>query len=172
DSVDGLRQVIRSFGELQQNYLLTGIIFVFLVFVATTLFKIIKNSINEIWNIRSLPERNLLRMLRSRAISVAVILLGGILFFALQLIDAGRHMLSKYLLDSLPATSPYLGDFAGIVVVMLLSALWFYVLFLYLPNGRPARKIAVGGAVITAILFTAGKLILRALLSPGRVNSF
>jgi membrane protein len=166
--MDSIRQAIRSFRELQENYILTAVIFTFLLFVATTLFKIIKGSINEIWNIRGGPRQSLILMLRSRGISVAVILLGGILFFAIQLIDSGRQLVGRYL----PHSGFHLGNMLSIVIVVLVSTLWFYVLFVYLPDGRPARRIAIGGAAITAVLFYVGKLILRSLLSPGRLNSF
>jgi len=172
ESMGSIVQAIRSFRALQDNYLLTAGIFVFLLFVATTLFKIIKNSINEIWNIRSTKQGNFVIMVKSRAASVLVILLGGILFFAVQILDAWRLMLSQYLVDSLTASGIYFNRFLGIGLVVLVSTLWFYVLFSFLPDGRPSRKIMLGGALITAILFNAGKLILRVLLSPGKVNSF
>lgn len=172
ESMDSILQAIRSFRLLQHNLLLTAVIFVFLVFVATTLFKIIRNSINEIWNIRHVARGNLWGLLRSRAISVAVILLGGILFSAIQLIDTGRHLLSLYLMNNLPVSGIPVSGMLHTIVVVLVSTLWFYVLFMFLPDGRPHAKIALGGAAITAVLFNTGKWILQQLLSPGRVNNF
>jgi membrane protein len=172
ESMDSILQAIRSFSALQHGYLFTAGVFVFLLFVATTLFKVIRNSINEIWGVRSTPHGKLLVMLKSRIVSVAVILLGGILFLAVQFIDAGQHMFSAYLIDNLPDTTFYLGRGLKVLLAILISTAWFYVLFSFLPDGRPSRKIALSGAVITAILFSIGKWILGILLSPGNVNSF
>ena len=172
ESMDSILQAIRSFRALQHGYLFTAGVFLFLLFVATTLFKVIRNSVNEIWGIRSTPHGNLIVMLKSRAVSVAVILFGGILFLAVQFIDAGQHIFGRYLVHNLPDTTLYLGALLKVVLAVLISTAWFYVLFAFLPDGRPSRKIALGGAVITAILFNLGKWILTILLPPGQVNSF
>ncbi len=172
ESMDSIVMAIRSFRSLQQNYLLTAVIFIFLLFVATTLFKIIKNSINEIWNIRVDPGVHLLDLLKSRGISLAVILLGGLLFFGVQFVDTWLDMLSRYLERGLDDSAFFLTPVLRMAVAVIISTVWFYVLFMFMPDGRPSGRIVLGGAVITAVLFTCGKLVLGVLLSPGRVNSF
>jgi membrane protein len=172
ESMESILKTIRSFRALQYNFLLSVGIFLFLLFVATTLFKIIKNSINEIWSIRMAAHPSIGAMLRTRGVSVAVILLGGILFMSVQLVDMGRHMLSPYLMSSMKEATYYLWDVLSTVLILLVSTVWFYAVFRYLPDGRPSKKIALGGAVITAVLFNFGKLLIRLLLPPGRVNNF
>lgn len=169
DSVDSLVQVIRSFSAMQHNFLVSIAVFTFLVFVATTLFKIIKSSINEIWNIKVRPGARFSSMLRSRGISVAVILLGGILFLSTEVLAAGQGLTNSQLQQASVGPPSWLFNKA---VSVLISALWFYVLFTFLPDGAPPRKMVIGGAVITAILFNLGKAAIGATLSPGRVHSF
>lgn len=169
DSVDAIRQAIRSFSALQSGYLLSAGIFLFLLFVATTLFKVIRASINEIWRVRSRRPANLGDMLQSRAIAVAVMLLGGVLFMTTHLVDSVQH---QYLAAALPDNTSGPGRALNILVVLLVSTVWFYAVFMALPDGRPSRKVTLGGAFITAVLFSIGKIVLRVLMSPGRVAGF
>ncbi len=172
DSTASILQAIRSFRALQHNYLITICLFIFLIFVATTLFNVIRNSINQIWQVRRRPRSGILAGLQSRVFSLAVILLAGILFFAMQLIDTGRHMLGSYLVNAFPETVFYLGACLSEAIVILISAVWFFVLFMLLPDARPATKIALTGAILTSILFNIGKWVLQLLLRPGQVRSF
>lgn len=169
DSVDAIRQAIQSFSALQSGYLLTAGIFIFLLFVATTLFKIIRNSINDIWRVRSRRPANLGDMLLSRAIAVAVMLLGGILFMATHLADSVQH---RYLAAASADAISSSGRALNLIVVLLVSTVWFYTVFTAMPDGRAPRKVVLGGAFVTAVLFGIGKIVLRVLMSPGRVNGF
>ncbi len=172
ESTESILKTIRSFRALQHNYIITAALFLFLVFVATTLFKVITGSINQIWEIRRKKEGKVLSGLRERAFSLAIILLGGILFLSVQLIDAGRHLAGRSFMDVFPKTSFYLGGLLSELVVIGLSAVWFFMLFLLLPDARPHRKIMVTGALLTSVLFNLGKWILQFLLRPGKVNNF
>ena len=172
ETAASISQTIRSFLALQHNLLITSALFLFLIFVATTLFKVIKGSINEIWGIRKSSESGIVEALKSRAIAVVVILCGGLLFLAAQLVDAGQHMLGHYFKDSFPQAVFYGTKALYQVIAIGVSTVWFYLLFSFLPDARPARRVAWLGALITALLFNAGKWVLGFILKPGNVSSF
>lgn len=172
DTTASIVQTIRSFRSLQDNYLISAGIFLFLLFVATTLFKIIRDAINQLWGIRAARGRSLRAVLLSRAISLAVILAGGVLFLTVQLVDAGQQLLGRHISAGFQQASHFLGVGVNVLIVALISALWFYLLFRALPDGRPTRSIALGGAFLTGILFTAGKAVLGLLLRPVQVSNF
>src|SRR5687767_13182416 len=52
EAVHQIREILRAFRSLAHNWYVTIGGFIFLLFVATTLFKIIKGSINQIWKIK------------------------------------------------------------------------------------------------------------------------
>src|SRR5690349_8329837 len=52
EGADQMRSTARGFAHLAQNWYIAVIGLVFLGFVATTLFKVIRNTLNDIWNIR------------------------------------------------------------------------------------------------------------------------
>lgn len=172
DSTEAIIKAIRSFRELQHNSWVTAGLSIFLLFVATTLFKVIKNSINQIWKIRKKQNAGILYGLQARGLSVAVILLGGVLFLGVQLIDSGVQLLTRFFPDDYPAAALFLGKSFSQLIVLFLSAIWFFVLFTILPDGRPHWKVAATGAVITSVLFNIGKWVIQLLLQPGNVRNF
>ena len=98
--------------------------------------------------------------------------LGGLLFFAAQLIDAGQHLLGQYFKDSFPQAVLYGTKALYQIIVIAVSTTWFYLLFRFLPDAKPERRVGLLGAFITALLFNAGKWGLGFVLKPGNVSNF
>src|SRR4051794_2395308 len=48
-----VKEIFSGFTALAKDWLVTVIGFVFLMFVATTLFKVIKDSLNQLWNVKA-----------------------------------------------------------------------------------------------------------------------
>lgn len=166
-----LRETAKSFRRLANNWYMAVIGLIFLVFVATTLFKVIKNTLNDIWNIR-LGKASFLYDLKLRARSLIVIIAAGLLFLASAIIDAIKVVAGKYIAQIWePGGTFFAGavsQLAGIAVVTL----WFVVLFRYLANARPSWRVAFAGGLLTGVLFTIGKAILSTVMlgsNPGAV---
>ena len=77
-----IREVIRSIRGFSESYYVIIPGFIFLLFVSTTLFAVIRHSFEQIWAINAKIKRSFAAGLGSRLKSFAVILLVGILFFA------------------------------------------------------------------------------------------
>jgi membrane protein len=86
---------VRGFRSIQSDGMLSLLIFVFLLFVATTLFIVIQGSLHQIWHIRPTPKKNIRAMMRSRIHSLAVILLIGVLFLAFLILDGAQAVLGN-----------------------------------------------------------------------------
>jgi membrane protein len=157
--------VIRSVRGYQFNWLATSLIFIFLLFVATTLFKVIKGSINQLWNIRITNKRNFRSIVIARAKATGIILFTGILFLAVMGVDMMQASLGRYLYEISPQVGAYVYGVVNHVVSYIVVSLWFLMIFRYLPDGRPQWSIALVGAAVTGMLFTVGKYLLRWLLS-------
>jgi membrane protein len=136
-----------------------------LLFVATTLFKIIRDSINQIWNIRIAYRQGLGDLVRSRVRAVFIILVTGLLF----LLALGTDMLQAYATPYLQEISPQLDNYVHSVLNPILSfvvvTIWFFILFRYLPDARTHWGVTLTGAVVTGLLFGIGKYALRWVLS-------
>lgn len=166
-----VRETIRSIRSLQNNLLITIALSIFLLFVATTLFNVIKNSIDQLWRMRTPKRIHIRSVLWSRFIASGMILLGGLVFLTLQLAEFGTHVLNDYFKASYPTTVFYIGAVINQIVVVGLSGIWFLLLFMYLPSARPAWRTAIWGGLFTAILFNAGKQLLRIMLEPTQVSA-
>jgi Predicted membrane protein len=163
--------VIRSVRHLQQNWLATGLIFLFLLFVATTLFNIVKSSINQLWHIRVDTNKKVKQVFRTRVKALGIILFTGLLFMAVMMLDIMQAFLGKYLFELSPQVANYVFSVTNHIISLVVITIWFFILFRYLPDGRPGWQVALTGAFVTGILFSIGKYILRFLLVGGNIGA-
>ncbi len=158
-NAEQLRITARGLANLAQNWYMVVIGILFLAFVASTLFKVIRNTLNDIWNIR--PEKSgFLHDLSVRGRSLVIILAAAIIFIAGEIIAIAREVAGKYM-ESVWAKggiffSSVLNELIGVFTIIV----WFIVLFRYLANGRPSWRVAIVGGVLTGVLFYFGKALL------------
>ncbi|WP_316794831.1 YihY/virulence factor BrkB family protein [Pedobacter agri] len=171
DSIHQIRSTLRNIRGIDQAWYITLFSFVFFLFVATTLFNVIKNSLEQIWNIGQKDKKGVLSTLKSRAISVIIILLAGILFFIGLLADSVQAIIGAYLNTNSPSFGLVLTSILNQFIFVIIVTTWFTMLFRYLTNGRPTWKAALSGGLLTGCLFTAGKYILRILLPLSNISN-
>ncbi|HEY4111088.1 YihY/virulence factor BrkB family protein [Puia sp.] len=149
-----IRDIVRNIHRLPLNSGMRIAGFIFLLFVATTLFEIIKNSINQLWKIRLKAHQGPGFVLVDRLRSVGIILMAGILFSIGLLGDVGGWLLPLQV-----------NTFWYRLIMLLAVTIWFFVILKYLSYGRPSAKIAWAGASFTGVCFIAGQLLLQRLLN-------
>ena len=166
-----IRLTTRGFRTIASNWYIATGGFLFLVFVATTLFTVIKNTLNDIWMIKVKERPGFLVYLKTRGRSILVILFMGVLFMASLFLDGMRLLAGNYLEKLLFGASDFfmllVGKLTGIIVV----AAWFILLFRYLADARPPWRVAIIGGCVTGILFTAGKALLSFLMARSKVGT-
>jgi membrane protein len=171
ETVEQITGVLGALRKLAQNGYVTIVGFIFLLFVATTLFKIIKNSINQVWKIRPLQKQGIGKMVRTRVQSVFVIILAGILFMIGLVAETIQATIGNYIFEFSPILSFYFNTAISHIVSIIIVTVWFAMVFRFLPDGRPSWRIAFTGGFMTAILFTVGKLVLHWLLTYSNINT-
>lgn len=166
-----VRETLRNISAIEQEWYVTLLSLVFFIFVATTLFSIIKNSLDQIWNIGISPEKGFLFRLKLRGISFIIILIAGILFFIGLIADSIQAYIGN-LIKGAPHTFGLI--FTAVLNQLVFIAIvttWFTILFRFLTNGRPSWDAAFVGGLLTGCLFTAGKFILRFLLPLSNIEN-
>ncbi|KLT66553.1 YihY/virulence factor BrkB family protein [Pedobacter sp. BMA] len=171
DSIQQIRSTLRNIRGIDQAWYVTLLSFIFFLFVATTLFNVIKNSLEQIWNIGHKDKKGIINTLKSRAISVTIILLAGILFFFGLLADSVQAFIGSYLKSNSPSFELVLTSVINQLVFIFIVTTWFTMLFRFLTNGRPTWRAAISGGLLTGCLFTAGKYILRILLPLSNISN-
>lgn len=165
-----MNEVIRSIRGFDDSWYVTLFVFIFLFFVATTLFIVIKNSMNQLWGIQIVSKPGFLFMLRLRIRSFAVIVLVGILFFAELLLESLETLLGNSIDDIWEGGGAYFTSVLNEVVSVLIIAAWFTVIFRFLADARPRWKACLLSGLLTGLLFTGGKLLLGILLIQSDVG--
>jgi membrane protein len=164
-------QIVSAVRKMAQNWWITIGGFIFLLFVATTLFKVIISSVNQIWNIKMIDNRGILRTMKNRLYAVVVILIAALLFVFSLMLEGLQAMLGKYLIEISPLAAGYFKGVISYLVSIVVVTAWFAIIFRYLPDGRPCWRVSLVGALMTSVLFNIGKLVLHWLLSRSNINT-
>ncbi len=170
-SIAQIREILRNIRGADYNWWATIISFVFFIFVATTLFGVIKSSLDQIWSIGINEKTGILFNLKLRGRSMIIILLAGILFFVGLLTDSIQALIRAYLNPSAPTFGRIFLAILNESLFIAIVTTWFTVLFRFLTNGRPSWTAAIRGGLLTGILFTLGKHILRILLPLSNIGT-
>lgn len=171
ESSANIKTTFAGFLSKAQNWWITIFGFVFLVFVATTLFKVIRDSLNQLWDIQPDLQKKVRMGLEKRAVGLLVIILGGILFIATTTLEGIGVLTGNYLDEILPGTGYPVNRIFHYVLSILIVTTWFALLFKLLPNANPSWKVVRVGGFFTGILFTIGKMIIPRLLPFAELSS-
>ena len=156
---------------MDQHWYATLISFVFFIFVGTTLFGVIKNSMDQIWSIGIKDRTSFFFKLKLRGRSMVIIILAGILFFVGLMTDSIQAIIGSYINPTAPLFGKIFLTILNQVLFIAIVTTWFTVLFRFLTNGRPTWRNAVRGGILTGIFFTIGKFILRILLPLSNIGN-
>jgi membrane protein len=166
-------ETILAGAQRDNDGLLAGIISAALVLIsATSAFAELKDSLDELWEVPSSTESGLWAMVRQRFLSFGLIL---VLAFMLLASLAVSTVLAA--LDGAwggGGTGTVLQAIAVVVshaVSFLIVTGLFAVIFRYLPAVKLVWKDVMVGAVITAVLFFIGKLLITTYIAKADISS-
>lgn len=165
-----LSTVLENVQSMQQGTLLTIGILIFLIFVATTLFHVIRLSFNQIMQVKLKPDVSFAFNLKHRVLSLIIILVGGILFFTTFVAD----IIFSFVGDQIAIIS---GVDAAIIKVLnlvlsiIIFAVWLAIIYKYLPDVQLPWWPVWFGAFCTTILFFIGQYIMGEVLAIGNLNN-
>src|SRR5690606_4373424 len=152
-STERVHEMLAGFSNTSDNWLITIGGFLFLLFVATNLFVIIKGSVNQLWHIRIKTPRRFLSTIKNRMRSILVIIFSGIFFLVGLLAEGLQVYLGSSIKDIVPTLIPFFNWVFNVFISLIVVSGWFIILFRYLPDGRPTWKISMIGGLVTSVLF-------------------
>ncbi len=164
ESSINIYDTLNQFQSLANNWLIAVAGFVFLLFVATTLFNVVRKSVNELWCIK-VKHAGIAFHLKLRIKSLIVIFLGGLLLVAQLAASALEVLLKNYINEIWSGYNSLLYKIISQLIFLTIATGWFTILFRYLANAHPNWQTAFAGGFFTGILFTTGKIILGVLLT-------
>ena len=167
DGAQQVRQIIHSIRSFNDNWYVITCGFLFLLFVATTLFIVIKDSLNQIWQVTKKPE--VVFNLGTRLKSFLIILLIGALSFANVFLKNIQSIGNNFLENLLHGVS-FLEIIVNEIRSVIIDSIWFIILFRFLGDAQPKWKAAIIGGLLTGILFITGRFFLKILLVKSNIG--
>lgn len=160
DAANSIEQIIRETRNSDNTLASTIIGIGTLLFGATGVFYQLKVSLNEVWNIKQNPNAKIWKIVTDRALSFAFILVIGFLLLVSFIVTAAISALNNYIRDMLPDVLVYAAYVLDFLLSIGIITVLFALMFKYLPDAKIKWKTVWTGALLTAILFVIGKLLL------------
>lgn len=129
-----------------------------LLIAATSIFGEIQDSINKIWGLKSKPKKAWWKLILNRMLSFSVIISVGFILLISLLMNALVAALSAYLQRKIPGSGAIFILVMDQVLTFTITTFIFALIFKILPDAHIAWKDVIKGALLTAILFTLGKI--------------
>lgn len=144
--------------------------FIVLLVGATGVFTEIQDSINYIWSIRSKPKKGLLKLLINRLISFSLIVSVGFLLMVSLILNALLDLLHDRLAIYFNDVSVYLFQGLNFMLIYVVIACLFAIIFKVLPDASIRWRDAFVGAAFTAVLFLIGKSLISVYVTNSSIG--
>ena len=166
-----LQDISRHLKPQSAYSLSTGLSVALLLLASTTLFAVIKNSLNQLWNVRAKPDRTVIHLLKDRGIALLIILGSGLLFTASLAFDDLTHSVPQPTSSAVFGFGTLLTDVGHSISSVALLTVWFALILGYLPDVRVRRQAVWMGAFVTSLLFSMGAGLLSQLLTHRQISA-
>lgn len=142
-----------------------------LLFSATTVFVSMQNALNKIWGIRPKPEREILKFIVNRLLSLAMVISIGFLLLVSLVIDTLIIVFRDFIAEYLTGIAFELVAMANIAFSLLIITLIFAMIFKILPDAKIMWRSVWVGAFVTTLLFVLGKYLIGLYLGTSSIGS-
>lgn len=171
DGAEAIQGLISSAREPAEGLVASGISIVFLLVGATTVFAEIQSALDRIWHV---PEKSkpsgLWGLLRARFLSFGLILGLAFLMMASLSISAGLAAIDTYFQNLMPGWTTVL-MVLNLALSLGVETLLFAMIFKLMPSTRIAWRDVWVGAVVTAVLFELGKVLIGLYVGKAGISS-
>lgn len=171
DTAHQLEDIITKAAINSNGHIAIIIGVVMLLLGATSIFGEIQDSINDIWGLKPKPKKGWLKMVQNRLLSFSVIISLGFLLLVSLSVTAFIDSCSKHLAAMFPHITITIFYVLNQIITFIVITLIFGVIFKVLPDATIKWKDILGGAIVTAVLFMAGKSGISFYISKSNVGS-
>jgi membrane protein len=145
-----------------------GLAVLLLAFGATGAFTQLRSTLNELWDVEP-PRRGFVRALLARVFSFAMVVCLAFLLLVSLALQAGVAALVKFAGAWLPESLVFLLGGTELVFSLGVTTLLFAAVYRFMSDARVRWGDVWAGAILTTILFTAGKYALGLYLGTSSV---
>jgi membrane protein len=156
--------------KLGQNILATVIGIGTLLLGAGGLFGQLQDALNTIWEVKPKPGRGIWGLIRSRFLSMAMVLGLGFLLLISMVLTTTAEAATAQAGQILPIPDAVVG-MISVAVSFLVVTLFFAIVYKVLPDVKVRLRDVWMGAIFAAVLFTVGKYLLSLYLGKQATSS-
>jgi membrane protein len=143
---------------------------VMLLFGASGVFVELQDSLNTVWGVVAKPDQGIRGFVRHRVMSFAMVLGIGFLLLVSLVITALLGAMGEWMSASLPGGAA-VWQLVNVIVSLGVVAFLFAMIFKLVPDVRLTWRDVAVGAVVTAVLFSVGKLLIGLYLGKSSTAS-
>lgn len=162
---DALKAIIAGARREDEGLAASVISGVIVLVTATSAFAELKESLDELWEIPPSEGSGVLLMLKERILSFGLVLVLALMLMMTLAVNAGLAALQGSWAD--PTDPGKLLQYAMAGLSMVIVTVIFAFIYKYLPATPIAWRDVVVGAILTAILFMGGKVVIGLYLGHG-----
>jgi len=131
-----------------------------LLFGATTVITQLRSTLNHIWGVRRIEESSVRLYLWNRLVALLTIILATILFAASLMAEGIFNFFGNMIFPYLPSFLISVIQLGTSLLSILVSILFFALIFKILPDVRIGWRDLLTGACVTTVLFLIGKYLI------------
>lgn len=170
DSATFIEGLVKSASKPAEGTISAAVGLGTLLLGAMGIFGQLKDSLNTIFEVETLPGGGILTAVTRNVLSFGMVLGVGFLLLASLLVNALLSTLGPFLRDTLPGGA-LLWNAVNFGVTLVVIGVMFGLIFKVLPDVRVGWKEVLLGGFVTAVLFMLGQLALGFYLSFANVGS-
>jgi membrane protein len=167
---EAIQAIVVAADKPKAGLLATVAAVVTLVIGATGVFVQLQDALNTVWNVKRKPGRGLRHFIQDRLLSFAMIVGIGFLLLVSLVLSAALAAVGKWMNGLLPAQE-VIWEGINFAVSLGVITLLFAMIFKVLPDVQIRWRDVWSGALLTALLFNLGKLVLGFYLGRSSVAS-
>ena len=169
DAAKTIAAAIHSASRFDEGIVASIVSFVVLSLCATGVFSELHAAMNKIWKVRSRKSGFIMGLLKDKVAAFIMVLAIAFLLLVSMILSALLSAVTAYFGYLLPDTSFW--HIADLVVSFGAATLLFALLFRYVPDERVTWRDVWIGAVMTALLFDIGKVLIGFYIGRSSIGS-
>lgn len=162
--------IIRGANQTFSNVIATILGIGTILFTSTTVITQLKSSLNTIWNVETREGNTLRQFFISRFMSFILVLVFALTLVSSLLFDAILRIIDSEVSTFLPEEIALI-QWINYIVFVVATVVLFTVIFKMLPDIKIAWMDALIGAIVTTLLFMAGRYIITIYMGLGSIGS-
>jgi membrane protein len=170
EGAEAIKSMLDNAQQPEQGTLAAVLGIATLLFGASDVFGQLQEALNTIWEVKPKPGGGIWALIKARFLSLTMVLGTAFLLLVSLVLSAAISGMGTYLQGMWPGLES-MWHVINFVVTMAVVTVLFALIFKYLPDAKIAWSDVWVGAIVTALLFAIGKLLIGLYLGKSSVGS-